>query len=467
MNMSWAAASVFISATLGGGTGNSISSQTSTEVNIQTKNNCGTTTSISGSFTNGVLHWTGIAPAVNCGTQEYYTVTVYVDSTLISSTFQNYTISGNTVNYTGTHTYSVEYKFDACNQNSTGSFAISLSLSNSGTITYSVAVWDSTTGSLITTLSNATSPATYGSITPQHSYYYIVSATNALDTASSTSSTVQYVPPTAPTLLSATFTTNTINMTWSPSSNGSITYIVDVYDTSSVTRITSINSATSPATYGSLTYTHSYYFIVIATNAQGSTSTTSSTYLLSAPSNPPSSFTANIPTFSTVPSAIMIMSWTNSTYATSYSVAVWDSTANLLKTTINSATSPTTFTDLINSHYYYFIVTASNSTVTTVTSTSSSAQYIAPIAPTIQSVNASASGNQISISWTNSGGTALNSVSWSISYFDQEGYGRGESNTISTTNTAIGDTYIYTANDFTFSYTITSTNASGSTSVSG
>jgi len=468
MNMSWNVNSLFNSINLfDPPAGNYIVSQSSTAIEIHTQNNYGVTINPAGNFTNGILHWVAYAPAINCGNQESYTLTIYVDGNLISQTTQSGTASGNTASYSGYHAYDIYYVFNNTgNASSTGSLAISLSPNDNTGTTYSVAIWDSTTSSLKTTLSSATSPATYASITPQHSYYYIVTATNAVDAASTTSGTVQYLPPTAPSANTPTFTGNTINMTWVPSSNGTITYIVEIYDTSSVTRIGTINNATSPATYSSLTYTHSYYFIVTATNAQGSASSTSSTVLCSQPNNPPSSFTANTPTFTTIPGAVMSMTWTASTYATSYSVAVWDSTTSSLKTTINSATSPATFTNLINSHSYYFIVTATN-TYGSTTSTSSTEQYIAPNPPSLTILTANFTQGYADFSWTNSGGAAVYDVYWSASWTDQEGYTRSASNTETIYGTSIYEFFGGGTDNFTSSYSVTATNAGGTSTISG
>jgi fibronectin type 3 domain-containing protein len=166
-------------------------------------------------------------------------------------------------------------------------------------------------------------------------------------------------PPGAPTGLGATPGANSVTLTWSAASGAPNSYNIK-RSTTSGSGYTTVGSTTAPT----VTFTDSvlggqtYYYVVTAVNGGGessSSSEVSASPTLAAPAAP-TGLTA------TPGNAQAALSWTASSFATSYNVKRATASAGPY-TTIGTTTAPTvTYTDasgLNNGTTYYYVVSAS------------------------------------------------------------------------------------------------------------
>ena len=226
-------------------------------------------------------------------------------------------------------------------------------------------------GSAVTTLTVSGSPpattTTYSPMVAGTAYSFYVTATNATGTssASSTSSTVIYNPPLAPTPNTPTIVGSTLTMTWTPGGGGTPSYYT-VYVLGDAVLVTTLNNVTGTSTtYSSLTNAVYYTFYVTATNVSGtsSNSSTSSSVLYSigtVPSAPSIDSITNI-------SNILTLSWfinVGGDPATGFTVSLFSSPVprNFIEVgsspinVANALASSTTFGGTEGLYYRFYVV---------------------------------------------------------------------------------------------------------------
>ena len=143
-------------------------------------------------------------------------------------------------------------------------------------------------------------------------------------------------------------------VTWGAAS-GATSYTV-TYGTSSGSYGTTVSTvATSPTTITGLSNGTTYYIMVTAVNASGSTN--ASAQVTATPAGPPGAFSISSATNGNTQS---VVTWGAASGATSYTVKYGTSSGSYGTTVSTGATSPTTITGLSNGTTYYIMVTALN-----------------------------------------------------------------------------------------------------------
>ncbi|RII27971.1 MAG: hypothetical protein CXR31_05935 [Geobacter sp.] len=147
-----------------------------------------------------------------------------------------------------------------------------------GAVSYNI-YWSTTTGvtpSTGTLIANATSPYSHTGLTASTTYYYVVTAVNAAgesapsaQASATTAATPQ--PPAAPTGVTAVGGTNQVTVSWAAVA-GATSYNLYWSTTTGVTPATGtlIANVTSPFVHMGLTPSTTYYYVVTAVNAVGS-----------------------------------------------------------------------------------------------------------------------------------------------------------------------------------------------------
>jgi fibronectin type 3 domain-containing protein len=187
-------------------------------------------------------------------------------------------------------------------------------------------------------------------------YFYVVTASNGEDT-SPNSTEVNATPIAAPTGLTATPGNGNVTLTWT-ASTGASNYTVQ-RSTTNGSGYTTITTGVTATTYKDTTAVNgtTYFYVVIAANANGSSGNsaqTSTTPLPPAPSAPTGLIAA--PGNGTV-----ALSWTASSGATSY-IVQRSSTSGSGYANVSGTVATASFTDtgLTNGDTYYYVVAAAN-----------------------------------------------------------------------------------------------------------
>ncbi len=150
---------------------------------------------------------------------------------------------------------------------------VALTWNNSaGATSYKVGRSTTSGGPYNTIASPAASPYTDMNVTSATAYYYVVSAANANGTSANSSQVsatpTQPVPPPTPTGLAANVTTGQVALTWN-SSAGATSYDVGRSTTSGGPYATIASPTASPYTDLTVTNGTTYYYVVAAVNANG------------------------------------------------------------------------------------------------------------------------------------------------------------------------------------------------------
>ncbi|HEY6872117.1 MAG TPA: fibronectin type III domain-containing protein [Geobacteraceae bacterium] len=240
----------------------------------------------------------------------------------------------------------------------------------SGATSYNV-YWSTTSGAGTggTRIAGVTSSYVQTGLSAGTTYYYVVTAVNAVgeSTASAQTSATTNAPPpavpAAPTGVTATGGANQVSISWSAVS-GSTSYNIYWSKTSGVTTATGtkISGATSPYVQTGLTAGTSYYYIVTAVNVSGESPASAQAM---ATTNPPPVVIPAAPTGVTATGGTnqVTISWPAVSGATSYNV-YWSTASGVTKTSgtkITGATSPYVQTGLAAGTAYYYVVTSVNS----------------------------------------------------------------------------------------------------------
>ncbi|MGO8673986.1 MAG: choice-of-anchor tandem repeat GloVer-containing protein, partial [Capsulimonadaceae bacterium] len=280
--------------------------------------------------------------------------------------------------------------------------------------------WSSSTGATSYNVYRATSSGAEGSTTigtasttaytdtglsNGTTYFYKISAVNGEGTSaqsSETSATPEPPAPAAPSGLTATPGGAQISLSWT-ASTGAASYNVYRATTSGAEGTTAIGTATTTTyTDTGLTNGVTYFYKVAAVNGGGTSpqSTEASATPVAPIPAAPTGLTA------TPGNTQVSLTWTASTWATSYSIYRGTASGAEGSTAIGTVTS-TAYTDtgLTNGGTYFYKVSAANGSGTSPLSNEASATP-APTAPPPAGLIAIAGDTQISLFWTASAGAS-------------------------------------------------------------
>nr|AIY28331.1 putative lytic polysaccharide monooxygenase [Paenibacillus curdlanolyticus] len=230
--------------------------------------------------------------------------------------------------------------------------------------------------------------------------------------------------PAAPTGLTATAGNGQVSLTWSPSS-GAASYTVKRSTTSGgpYTNVTTV--ATSSYVDTSVTNGTTYYYVVSATNAAGSSA--NSTQASATPANSTTTQPPAAPTGLTTMGhdGHVMLSWTASTGATSYTVKRSTTSGGPYTNVANVTTNSYTDMSVTNGTTYYYVVSASNAGGSSANSAQASATPTAgstmpsDIVVQYKTGDTNATDNQIKAHFNikNNGTTALDLTTVKIRYY--------------------------------------------------
>ncbi len=311
----------------------------------------------------------------------------------------------------------------------------------------------------------ATSPYVQTGLTNGTTYYYVVTAVNAIgeSTASAQASAQPAAnpPPAAPTGVTATPGNAQATISWSAAS-GATSYNLYWSTTAGVTPATGtkIAGATSPYVQTGLANGTTYYYVVTAVNANGESTASTQVSAQPAATPPPAAPTG----VTAAPgNAQVAVSWNAVSGATSYNL-YWSTTAGVTPATgtkIVGAASPYNQTGLTNGLTYYYVVTAVNGNGESTASAQASAQPTAPPPPTAPTGVSATPGNaQVTISWTAVAGATSYNLYWSTA--------TGVTPANGTKVAGVTNPYVQTglANGTTYYYVVTAANANGESTAS-
>ena len=300
-----------------------------------------------------------------------------------------------------------------------------------------------------TIFTGATTGYTDSAVTNGTPYYYVVTASNAGGTSadSAQSAATPVSPPAAPGNLIATGANAQVALSWNAVA-GATSYTVK--------RSTTNGSGYAPINTGWITnYTDTavsngttYYYVVIATNAGGSSG--NSTQAIGTPVAPPSPPTALTATGG---NAQVTLGWNAAVGATSYTVKRSLTSGSGYATITTIATTGYIDTGLTNGTPYFYVVSATNAGGTSADSTQATAT---PVSPPAAPGNPIATGTnaQVALTWN----AAAGATSYTLKRSTTNGSGYLPINTGATTNYT--DTAV--SNGTTYYYVVIATNAGGS-----
>ncbi|WP_246070398.1 lytic polysaccharide monooxygenase [Paenibacillus kobensis] len=264
--------------------------------------------------------------------------------------------------------------------------------------------------------------------------------------------------PAAPAGLTATAGNGQVSLAWSPSS-GATSYTVKRATTSGgpYTNVATNVTASSYVNTG-LTNGTTYYFVVSATNSAGSSANSTQ-----ASATPAGSTTTQPPAAPTGLTAIgmdghVMLSWSASTGATSYTVKRATTTGGPYTNIANVTTNSYTDMSLTNGTTYYYVVSASNTGGSSANSAQASGTPTAgvtmnpPAAPA--SITATAGNAQVALTWA----ASADATSYTVKRATTTG---GPYTNIATVTT---NSYTNTGltNGTTYYYVVSASNSNGS-----
>jgi hypothetical protein len=340
---------------------------------------------------------------------------------------------------------------------------------------YTVTPYAGTTAGTPTVITGTGTSTTVTGLTNGTSYTFVVSATNAVGTGppSVASAAVTPVAPTvpgAPTNVTGTPGNTQVMLTWTAPADGGaqITrYTVTPYigTTAQTTRIVQVNGtpAATTATVTGLNNGTAYTFRVTATNSVG----TSATYGVSGPITPAT--TPGAPTIGTTTAGdtSVTVRWTAPTSTggspiTGYQVTPYIGTAAQAPVSVAGTATSTVVSGMTNGTAYTFRVAAVNVMGTGAQSAASAATtpFGVPGAPTGA---AAVAGNQsLYLTWSapaSNGGSAI--TGYTVTRF-ANGVSQGTTSAGANTNLTVNSL----TNGTTYTFTVTATNARGTSAAS-
>jgi fibronectin type 3 domain-containing protein/regulation of enolase protein 1 (concanavalin A-like superfamily) len=322
---------------------------------------------------------------------------------------------------------------------------------SSGATSYNVGRSTTSGGGYATIASPATANYTDTAAANGTTYYYVVSAVNGGGTSANSSQVTATpeppVPPT-PTGLTATAGNAQVALTWNASS-GATSYNVGRSTTSGGGYATIASPAT--ANYNDTTAVNgtTYYYVVSAVNAGGTSANSSQVSATPEPPVPPT------PTglTATAGNAQVALTWNASSGATSYNVGRSTTSGSGYATIASPATANYTDTTAANGTTYYYVVSAVNGGGTSASSSQVTATPEPSIPPTPTGLTATAGNAQVALTWNASSGATSYNVGRSTTS------GGGYATIASPVTAGYTDTTV--ANGTTYYYVVAAVNGGG------
>jgi fibronectin type 3 domain-containing protein len=288
-------------------------------------------------------------------------------------------------------------------------------------------------------------------------YYYVVSAFNSAGQSAnsgqaSATPVAPATPPTAPTGLQATAGNTQVSLVWSASA-GATSYHVkrSTINGGPYTQISAPTGANFTDT--GLTNGTTYYYVVSALNSAGESA--NSSQVGSSPVAPAAPPLAPTGLQATAGNALVSLSWTASTGATSYHVKRSTTSGGPYTQVAAPTTTSDTDTGLTNGTTYYYVVSALNAAGESANSAQASATPVAPATPPAAptGVQATAGNAQVNLIWTASTGAT--------SYHVKRSTTSGGPFTQVVAPTITSDTDTGLTNGTTYFYVVSALNAAG------
>jgi fibronectin type 3 domain-containing protein/regulation of enolase protein 1 (concanavalin A-like superfamily) len=282
-------------------------------------------------------------------------------------------------------------------------------------------------------------------------YYYVVSAVNAGGESANSgqvAATPQVPVPPTPTGLAAAAGNNQVALTWNVSS-GATSYNVGRSTTSGSGYATIASPATASYTDTTAANGTTYYYVVSAMNAGGTSANSSQVSATPEPPVPPT------PTglTATAGNAQVALTWNASSGATSYNVGRSTTSGGGYATIASPATANYTDTAAANGTTYYYVVSAVNGGGTSANSSQVTATPEPPVPPTPTGLTATAGNAQVALTWNASSGATSYNVGRSTTS------GSGYATIASPATPNYTDTAA--ANGTTYYYVVSAVNAGG------
>ncbi len=295
---------------------------------------------------------------------------------------------------------------------------------------------------------------THTGIDNGRTYYYVVTAQNALGESSESMQVFAMpgAPPSAPTGVTATPGDRQVIISWNSVSGATGYYIYgSTFPNVSKSFYMERRLATSPFTHTGITNGTTYYYVVTAINSYGES--TESSPVSATPGVPPSAPTG---VSAAGGNTQVTITWGSVAGATSYNI-YWRTSPGVNKsngTKIPGVTSPYIHMGRINGTTYYYVVTAVNGYGESAESTQVSATPGAP--PSAPSgVSAAGGDTQVTITW----GSVARATSYNIYWRTTPGVNKSNGTKIP----GITSPYIHTGrtNGTTYYYVVTAVNSYG------
>ncbi len=330
------------------------------------------------------------------------------------------TFTGLTTNTTyyfivvGKNTTGAGTNYSSAQTSATTAFGAPSGLATSGTPGQVALSWNSvsgasqykifrgtTSGSLSQLSTSTTNSYTDSTVSDGTVYFYTVRAFNGTDSADSTEVSIKTIAPitiTAATVLGPT----SIDLTW-PSVAGADSY--DVKYGTNPASLTTLPSQTSPKSFTTLSANTAYYFVVVAKNTTGtSTSLNSDTVSATTPFAAPTGLIA-----SATPGQVGL-NWTAVSGATSYKVYRGTS-SGALSLLGSSSTNAYLDTTAVNGTTYFYTVRAYNG----LESADSNEVSTQPISNFSLTAASAASASSINLTWGSATGASTYDVQYGTS----------------------------------------------------
>jgi fibronectin type 3 domain-containing protein len=297
--------------------------------------------------------------------------------------------------------------------------------------------YGTSSGTYTTTITGATSTYSLSSLSPATTYYFMITAKNAVGSGNSVNASAEVSATTsygAPSGLVATASTSQVQLNWSAVSGASSYHILRGTSSGSYTSLAtgvSTNSYTDTTASNGTTY----YYVVRANNGTDSADSNE------ASARPIASFT--ISSAAAASTTSITLTWANASGATSYDVRYGTSTGSYT-TTLTGQSSPLTITGLTSGQTYYFMVSAKNTVGggASVNATAEASAATPLSAPT--GLVASATTAQIQLSWSAVAGATSYSIYRGTSSGSYTSIASGQTGTNYTDSSAAnGTTYYY------------------------